>query len=100
MVEKGKFVQLASIIRRWQTSVLKNHLKIIQNLEAVTKGKGAGKEGLGMSTVWRDELQGTTLSLSSVICDEYQCRIFLYGGRHVPGELREQSCLITPGRYT
>ena len=44
-----------------------------------------------MSTLWCDELQGATLSLSSVIHGGYQCRIFLSGGRHVPGELREQS---------
>ena len=53
-----------------------------------------------MSTVWCDKLQGTTLSLSSVICDGYHHRIFLSGGRHVPGELREQSCLVTAGGCT
>ena len=60
-----------------------------------------GREGglLRMSIIRCDQIKGTTLSLSSVIHDGYQCRIFLSGGCHVPGELREQSCLITAGRY-
>lgn len=59
-----------------------------------------GREGgwLGMSTIWCEEVQGATLSLSSVIRDGYQHRIFLSGDCHVPGELREQSRLVTAGR--
>lgn len=48
-----------------------------------------GREGggLGTSTLRCDELQGATLPLSSVICDGYRGRVFLSGGRHVPGEI-------------
>ena len=42
---KEKFIGLASIIARCWTSVLNNHLKSVQHLEAVTQGRGAGKEG-------------------------------------------------------
>ena len=94
-------MQLASIIGRWRTSVRKNHLPILQNLEAVYGGEmGREREGLGMSTIRCDKLQGAELSLWSVIHDGQQCRIFLSGGCHVPGELREQSCLIRAGRCT
>ena len=61
-------------------------------------GNGQGRRGLGMPTIQCDELQGTTFSLSSVVHDGYQPRSFLSGGRQVPGELREQSCLLTAGR--
>ena len=50
-----------------------------------------------MSTVWCDGLEGALISLSSVISDGYQGRVFLSGDRHVPGELREQSCLSQLG---
>ena len=44
VVEKGKFIRLANVIGRWQASVLKNHPKLVQNLEVVLQGKWAGKE--------------------------------------------------------
>ena len=61
-----------------------------------------GREGggLGMLIIQCDKLQGATLSLSSVIHDTYQHRVFLSGGHHVPGGLREQSYrLIIAGIY-
>ena len=100
VVEKGKLTRLASIVGRWQTSVLKNRLPMIQDPEAVRRGNGRGRGGLGMLTLQCDKLQGATFSLSSVLRDGHQHRIFLSGGRRVPGELREQSCLLTAGRYT
>lgn len=101
MVEKGKCVRLASIMRRWQTNVLKNHLKIIQNLEVVIWGKWAREGAFRKVTHLCDRVQGASLSLSSVIHDGYQHRVFLAGGRHVLRELQELSyCLSIAGRYT
>uniref|UniRef100_A0A9L0J379 Uncharacterized protein n=1 Tax=Equus asinus TaxID=9793 RepID=A0A9L0J379_EQUAS len=97
VVEKGKFIRLASVIGRWRTSVLKNHLTTVQNLETVLQENGQGRRGSGMLIIWCDELQGAILFLSSVTHDGYQHRILLSGRHHVPEELREQSCLITAG---